>query len=229
MTKELSESFKPEGLLVTAAVSANPTTSDQAYDIPTMSKYLDFINLMSYDYHGQWDHKTGHNAPFEASDNFNVKASVDYWLQKGTAPEKLILGLPTYGQSFTLSNPQNNGFDAPASGGGQAGQYTKAAGTLAYYEICEKTKKEGWKVVRDPQNKIGPYATKDNQWVSFDDAENAHTKGKYICEKGLGGGMIWALDFDDFKGSCGCGKYPILTALNQEIRGVGGAPVQNCT
>lgn len=128
-----------------------------------------------------------------------------------------------------MANPQNHGFNAPSIGGGEAGAFTGAPGNLAYYEICEKTKRQGWTVVRDPSNKIGPYAYKGNQWVSFDDAENIRVKANYICEKNLGGGMFWALDFDDFRGSCGCGKYPLITTLNQVIRGVGGPSVNNCT
>ena len=38
---------------------------DQAYDVPTMSETLDFINVMTYDYHGWWDnhHFTGNYLP----------------------------------------------------------------------------------------------------------------------------------------------------------------------
>ena len=26
-------------------------------------RYLDYVSIMTYDYHGQWDKKTGHVAP----------------------------------------------------------------------------------------------------------------------------------------------------------------------
>lgn len=33
------------------------------YDVPTLSENLDWIAVMTYDYHGQWDKITGHVAP----------------------------------------------------------------------------------------------------------------------------------------------------------------------
>lgn len=36
------------------------------YDVPVLSQYLDWIAVMTYDYHGQWDKKTGHVAPMYA-------------------------------------------------------------------------------------------------------------------------------------------------------------------
>lgn len=31
--------------------------------MPILNRYLDWIGVMAYDYHGQWDKKTGHVAP----------------------------------------------------------------------------------------------------------------------------------------------------------------------
>lgn len=33
------------------------------YDVPVLSQNLDWIAVMTYDYHGQWEKKTGHVAP----------------------------------------------------------------------------------------------------------------------------------------------------------------------
>ena len=174
------------------------------YDIPTLDKYLDYVSVMSYDYHGQWDEKTGHVAPMyqhEEDDNeqFNVNYTVHYWLEGGLRRSKLVLGLPLYGQSFTLNSQADNGLNALAEAGGRAGPYTRARGFLAYYEICDMINNDGWKVVHDPSGSMGPYAYKNDQWVSFDDVTMIRHKSHYVKNMKLGGAMIWALDLDDFK------------------------------
>lgn len=57
--RELSEAFKPRGLLLSSAVSPSKTVIDAGYEVKTLSKYFDWISVMAYDYHGQWDKQTG--------------------------------------------------------------------------------------------------------------------------------------------------------------------------
>jgi chitinase len=42
------------------------------YDVPALAESLDWVAVMTYDYHGQWDKKTGHVAPmyFHPEDDF---------------------------------------------------------------------------------------------------------------------------------------------------------------
>lgn len=49
-------------------VTSNKCYVRIGYDVPTLAKNLDWISLMTYDYHGQWDKKTGHVSPMYASD-----------------------------------------------------------------------------------------------------------------------------------------------------------------
>lgn len=69
--KELKEAFDGEGksnskkerLLLTAAVPASFEAISAGYDVPEINKYLDFMNVMTYDFHGDWEQVVGHNSP----------------------------------------------------------------------------------------------------------------------------------------------------------------------
>lgn len=61
--------------------------------------------------------------------------TINYWIEKGAPSRKLAMGLPLYGQAFQLSDTKNNGLNARAPGPGTAGEFTRSAGFLAYYEV----------------------------------------------------------------------------------------------
>ncbi|KAF7994541.1 hypothetical protein HCN44_004013 [Aphidius gifuensis] len=223
LVKELNIQLKKQGQLLSSAVSPSKMVIDAGYDVPELSKYLDWISVMTYDYFGQWDKKTGHVAPLYHHQDiepsyFNANFTINYWISKGASPRKLVMGIPLYGQSFTIHDPNRSGhgLNAPASAG-LAGEFTQAAGFLAYYEICDRINNHGWTVVQDENNSIGPYAYKGNQWVSFDDVTMVKRKAQFIRDNHLGGGMIWALDLDDFRGKCGHGRHPLLSTLQQVL------------
>jgi len=49
------------------------------YDVVEISKYLDFINVMTYDFHGQWERQVGHNSPLyplESATSYQKKLTV---------------------------------------------------------------------------------------------------------------------------------------------------------
>ena len=82
---------------------------------------------------GSWESFTGaHTALQDAASPLSVTAAVDYWLSGGMPPSKLVVGLATYGRSFTLPSTSPAGIGAPASGAGSQGPYTGTAGFLAW-------------------------------------------------------------------------------------------------
>ena len=73
--KELREAMDADddNFLLTAAVSPSSEVVRKAYNIPELSKYLDYLSVMTYDYHGQWDKQTGHVAPiYEHPDDLDT-------------------------------------------------------------------------------------------------------------------------------------------------------------
>ncbi|CAD6225818.1 GSCOCT00014073001.2-RA-CDS [Cotesia congregata] len=221
LLKVLKYKFSKHKLLLSAAVAAGRDKASRAYNIPEISKYLDLINLMAYDFHGSWEPRTGHNAPLHVGrgdqDRYlNSEAAVNFWLSKGAPKKKLILGVPTYGRTFTLSNPRSNGLGAATSGPGSAGPYTGQEGYLGYQEICEMQKKGGWKISYNKEREAVS-AYKGNQWVGFDNVKSIKAKAEFVKKMGLGGAMVWAIDVDDFNGVCG-EKYPLVKTLNAVLR-----------
>uniref|UniRef100_H3BY45 chitinase n=1 Tax=Tetraodon nigroviridis TaxID=99883 RepID=H3BY45_TETNG len=215
---EAAATGKPQ-LMLTAAVSAGKGTIDAGYEIAEIAKELDFINVMTYDFHGAWDRFTGHNSPLYRGSHdsgdliyFNTDSAMKYWRDNGTPVEKLKIAFATYGRTFRLAS-SNTGVGAPASGAASAGPYTREAGFWSYYEICTFLKGASIQWIDD--QKV-PYATKNSEWVGFDSKESYETKVRYLQDQKYGGAFVWALDLDDFAGRfCGEGSHPLLGHLRK--------------
>jgi chitinase len=211
-------------MLLTAAVGPAPGTASVAYDINTVCRDLDFVNLMTYDIHGAWDSKTGYSAPLYAgAGETNPENMVDSmttdWLNAGCQPDKLILGVPFYGRGWTL---RGSDMSIGASGNpGKPGPYVGESGMLSYAEICNRIS-SGWTQGYDSTVEQA-YVHGDGQWFSYDNERSISAKMQYALSKNLGGAMVWALDFDDFTGqACGGETYPLLKTINRVLTGSSG-------
>lgn len=206
-------------LLLTAAVGVGKTIVHGGYEVSELGKLLDFVDLMTYDFHGGWERQTGaHTALYPRADEtvsdqeLNVDWAVNHFLQLGLPAEKLVVGLSSYGRGFSLKNPSETNMGDSSRGFSAEQPITRNKGIMSYYEICRQVK-NGWTAKFHPEHQV-MYAYEGDQWISYDNVKTIAIKAQYIKDKGLAGGMLWSLDLDDFNGSfCGDGTYPLLTAV----------------
>ncbi|XP_028140237.2 acidic mammalian chitinase [Diabrotica virgifera virgifera] len=220
LLKELSNVLKPKGYLLSIAGAGAIEKIDEAYDIPAITKLIDMINVMVFDFHGAFDDYVGHVSPlypakvdYDYYDNstYNVDVGIQHWLESGADPAKINLGVILYGRSFTLADRDNTTLYAPVKGGGRVGPYTQQSGYLGYNEICKYYTDSTY--VWDEEQRV-PHRYWGDQWVGFEDEKSLTEKVNYALENNLGGIMVWSLDYDDFRGACG-DKYPLLKTINK--------------
>lgn len=76
---------------------------------------------------------------------------------------------------------------------------------------------ENWSI-KWHSEQLTPYASLKDQWIGYDDVKSVVIKSNYALDAGLGGVMVWSVETDDFRGNCGNGEYPLLTAINKVMR-----------
>lgn len=210
-----------EGLLLTFAAPAGKKQI-QNLDLHEAYKYLDFLNIMTYDFHGDWSSTTNHLAPlyppYKADDpEFDVNSALklylnmkpkDYSIEQ--AKKKINLGMPLYGRTFanvhatknkcTIVNAkektcaEQNGLFVPFSGAGPGAE----PGMMLFSDvnkILKNLEKTGYTYHWDDKAKVPwLFNAKDKIFISFDDLRALKEKAEFVKSQGLAGAMIWQLE-----------------------------------
>ncbi len=177
-----------------------------------ISKQVDWINWMAYDYAGSWTGHSAHNANLYPPNDCKADLAIDQDLtdletRYQLSPKKVVLGLPFYGQLFftqRLGDPFTD-------------DQSKQVSEIQYYEVAPllagKLVSRKW-----DEGAQEPYLERPGGgWVvSYDDPKSIQVKCQYAVKKGLGGVMIWNLGAD-VAGQ----TTPLLDAVAQAY----GAPV----
>lgn len=176
---------------LTVACPAGPANFEKL-KVPEMDAYLDFWNLMAYDYAGSWDSVSGHQSNLypcqanPAATPFSTAAAVDFYTRNGVAPNKLVLGMPLYGRAF--ENTQ--GLGQPFQG---VGQGTWEQGVYDY----KKLPLEGAAEHVDGESGASYcYNASSRTLVSYDTPAMAKTKTDFVKQRCLGGAMWWESSAD---------------------------------
>jgi len=203
-------------LSLSAAVVGGGEVADKSYDMKALGTYLDYISVMTYDDAGEWAHMTGHHSEYKMCTDV-----LTYFHNKGIPKEKLLMGVPFYGITFTLKNQTNHKIGAPITGPGHS--ESNEGDNAFYWEVCNKVKTGGW-TKEQAHDGHDPIAYHADQWVGYDDPHQAHEKSKWVKDNGYGGVIIWEITQDDWQKKCCTTNYPMLRAINNGLLGTGQDP-----
>ncbi|CAF1332106.1 unnamed protein product [Adineta ricciae] len=194
--------------LLTVATGAG-TERIADMDLPGMANYLDWINVMTYDFHGGWEAKTGHNAPLYKNDaetatdvspsfiksRYNCNAAIQAYIAAGVSRSKLIMGLGLYGRGWQgVTSTAQNGFSQAASSQLPMGTWENG---IFDYDHLKKSYLPTYTRYWDDASKV-PFLFNSSTgiWISYDDLESISIKNNYIKQQQLGGAMFWELSGD---------------------------------
>ncbi|KAJ5993395.1 Endochitinase B1 [Penicillium sp. IBT 35674x] len=177
--------------LITVACPAGPSKYQKLH-VTDMDQYVDFWNLMAYDYSGSWDNVSGHDANIYTSIHnspstpFNTDEAIKFYTTHGVDAKRLVLGMPLYGRSFLDTDGPGKSYNGVGSGSWESGIWDYKALPLK------------GSIVNYMEQTVSSYSYDPIQrmMVSFDTPRVAQKKAQYIMAKGLGGGMWWESSSD---------------------------------
>ncbi|KAF2767875.1 glycoside hydrolase [Teratosphaeria nubilosa] len=172
--------------LLTVASPAGPSNCHWLR-MRDMDQFLDFWNLMAYDFAGSWDQHAGHQASVFPSKNnprstpFSIDFAVRYYLDHGVHPSKIVLGMPLYGRAW-------QGTEGPGHGYSGIGEGSWENGVWDYKALP----RPGARVEHDHEAIASwCYDPNTKTMVSYDSPQVAAQKVEYIKRNHLGGAMWW--------------------------------------
>ncbi|CAI4059030.1 hypothetical protein SKDZ_04G5690 [Saccharomyces kudriavzevii ZP591] len=204
---------------------AAPAFKDKLFFLPIseIDQYIDYWNMMTYDYYGSWSETTGYHSNLfsetELSGNFAMHYMIDEF---GVDSSKLVLGMAAYGRSFHIKDSKfqpftqntvliNQHFKGVGKPGKEIDKADGKEGIWPYKSLPKKGTIEQY----DPKY-VSAYCfdEKNSIFISYDNTKSAKTKAEYVMHNKLGGGFWWE--------SCGevhtNKSRSLINAFNEGIR-----------
>jgi chitinase len=176
------------GLRLSIAVGNTPQMLPGT-DFAALAPLVDQVGVMNYDYTGPWSPITGFLAPLFSNPDAphrgnSIERSIASYKAAGVPPEKLLMGLPFYGYSWTGVGKTDNGLF-------QAGKGVRGDRPYRYL----RTLSAPFSSYRDPRSQA-PWLFDGQTFWTYEDPVSVRYKVSYAALQHLGGVMIWELSDD---------------------------------
>ncbi|PRP82194.1 hypothetical protein PROFUN_10403 [Planoprotostelium fungivorum] len=185
-------------LLLTAATGNK--YYNQFYAPENWIQYVNFLNVMNYDYYYGNGGVTGSDAPLYGQQNSgSINATINDYFNRDVPAHKLVFGLRNYGYIFAVNS------NTPTTGMAFSGLSTyktqcAGAGSLSAIDVTtlltNSTKSATQFSVQWDDSTKSAFATWPNNYATFETTASIKAKVDYIKDYGLGGAMLWILDSD---------------------------------
>ena len=158
-----------------------------------VEKYLDYVQLMTYDLRGGYHIITGHHTNLldDRKDilQASAKKAADCFEKAGVPREKLILGAAYYSRMWKGVPERENGLHQMAE---TTGGYGPSYGEL----VKDYINKNGYNRYFDEEARA-PWLFNGDTFISYDDEVSCKEKAEYVVNNGLGGIMFWEYRLDE--------------------------------
>lgn len=184
---------KDRRMRVTMAASSNPGTLRWLRK-DFLLENMDWVNVMTYDFAGDWTPYAGHNSPLFASSKQpggsprSTEAAMKFLLDESKMPaNRLAVGIPLYGRGFAVSEPYASTKNAPK------GRIPQGD----YRNLHRLLNQEGWTRTWDDETKTPWLIAPDKKVViGYDDAESVAAKTAWAMKQGFRGVFFWQVAGD---------------------------------
>lgn len=161
---------------------AAPAGSEQVnqLNIPAMDRVLSFWNIMCYDFVGSsWSERAGYHSNLygnNGSNALNAHLVLCNYAERGATPKKLVMGMPAYGRAFSKLTSHHIG-----------AKFRSKEDILIDVKDIDRSNQ----VFDSSRVAAASYIPDKDILVTYDNAQCAIIKGRYVKEHELAGGFWW--------------------------------------
>ncbi|MFI3200156.1 MAG: glycosyl hydrolase family 18 protein [Eubacteriales bacterium] len=177
----------------------------EATNMAEVVTYLDYVQLMTYDFHNGMSTMTGHLANLYPSkvepDAPNSDYAVRRFVEEGVPMNKIVMGGTFYGRVWSGLENRNNGLGVTG--------YPEKHDFYRYNQIVDLLQKDAtYKRYFDEEAKAC-YLFNGDTFITYEDEETLRYKTAYVKENGMYGMMFWEYEQDQ--------TYTLTTVLKKGL------------